>query len=123
VGIGQSVIENSFATTAALQWVRSEGGCLRLSIDTKLYPETCIFRTCYLFTDRAYVYMRSEQPDEVIVEFRAKQNSFDLTSVIGDFGNELINQRIRLDLAKETQKIREMIVAQAFSEADLNGTE
>ena len=33
--------------------------------------------------------------------------------------NELINQRIRLDIAAETKSIRELIVAQAFAEADL----
>ena len=32
--------------------------------------------------------------------------------------NELINQRVRTDVARETRAIRERIVAQAFAEAD-----
>lgn len=92
-----------------------------MRLDTLTYPERAIFRACYLFTDRTYIYLRSETPNEVIVEFRAKKDNQDVDSVVGEFGNELISQRIRLELAAETQKIREMIVTQAFSEADFDG--
>jgi His-Xaa-Ser system protein HxsD len=46
-----------------------------------------------------------------------------LTRIAGEFGNELISQRIRLDLAEETRPVRELIVAQAFAEADLSARE
>jgi His-Xaa-Ser system protein HxsD len=109
------------SSTSILQWVELGDGCLRLTIDTQLYPETSIFRTCYLFTDRAYLYLRTEKPNEIIVEFRSKKSGDrELNSVVGEFGNELLNQRIRLELATETRSIREMIVAQAFSEADFD---
>jgi His-Xaa-Ser system protein HxsD len=111
---------NSLKTV--LQWAEPAEGCLRLTVNTQLYPETAVFRTCYLFTDRSYIYLRTEKPQEIIVEFQAKRNIEDLNSVVGDFGNELINQRIRLELATETQQIREMIVTQAFSEANLDGS-
>jgi His-Xaa-Ser system protein HxsD len=106
---------------SVLQWVEPGDGCLRLTLDTLLYPETAIFRTCYLFTDRTYIYLRTARPKEIVVEFRAKRGKEDLDSVVGEFGNELINQRIRLELSSETQQIREMIVAQAFSEANFDG--
>ena len=112
---------NSNLSKSALQWVETGEGCLRLILDTLLYPETAIFRTCYLFTDRAYIFLKTEKPNEIIVEFRAKKSIENLDSVVGEFGNELINQRIRLQLGAETQKIREMVVAQAFSEADFDG--
>lgn len=113
---------NNDPSNSHLQWIESGEGCLRLAINTQLYPETSIFRTCYLFTDRCYIYLRAEKPQEIIIEFRAKRTLEDLHTIIGEFGNELINQRIRLELASETRKIREMIVAQAFAEADLDGT-
>ena len=108
-------------SNSILQWVEPGDSCLRLTLDSRLYPETGIFRTCYLFTDRTYIYLKTEKPNEIVVEFRAKKNKEDLNSVVGEFGNELINQRIRLELASETHKIREMIVAQAFSEVDFDG--
>jgi His-Xaa-Ser system protein HxsD len=112
------VVHINSSSKPVLQWVELGEDCLRLAIDTHLYPETVIFRTCYLFTDRCYIYLRAEKLQEIIIEFRAKRNMEDLNSVVGEFGNELINQRIRLELATETQRIREMIVEQAFSEAD-----
>jgi hypothetical protein len=39
--------------------------------------------------------------------------------VVGEFSNELINQQVRRDVANETKAVRELIVAQAFAEADL----
>jgi hypothetical protein len=36
-----------------------------------------------------------------------------------DFLNDLVDQRLRIDINQETGAIRELIVAQAFSETDL----
>jgi len=113
---------NDNSPRSALPWVEPGEGCLRLTLDSLTYPEKAIFRTCYLFTDRSYIFLRTGKPTELIVEFRAKRDNEHLDSIVGEFGNELINQRIRLELATETQQIREMIVTQAFSEADFDGT-
>ena len=113
---------NDNSSKTILEWIEIGEGCLRLTVNTQLYPETSIFRTCYLFTDRAYLYLRTVKPGEIIVEFRPKKGEENLQSIAGEFGNELLNQRIRLELATETQQIRQMIVAQAFSEADFDET-
>jgi His-Xaa-Ser system protein HxsD len=112
---------NNNSSNSGLPWVEPAEGCLCLTLDSRIYPEKAIFRTCYLFTDRAYIFLGAANLNEVIVQFRVKRNNENLDSVVGDFGNELINQRIRLELSAETQQIREMIVTQAFSEADFNG--
>lgn len=112
---------NNDSSNSVLPWVEPGEGCLCLTLDSVIYPEKAIFRTCYLFTDRTYIFLRAAKLNEVIVEFRAKRNNENLDSVVGEFGNELINQRIRLELAAETQQIREMIVTQAFSEAEFDG--
>lgn len=102
-----------------MDWVERGEDCLRLRLDTQIYSPTVVFRTCYLFTDRAYLYLHGEKEAEIIIDFRSKMKSEDLTSIVGEFGNELINQRVRAELASETEHIRELIVRQAFSEADL----
>ena len=106
--------------TPGLHWVEIGQDCLRLRVDTQLYQEEAIFRTCYIFTDRCYLFLRSEAPNELIVEFRLKKHAADLGRIVGDFGNELIDQRVRLELSRETRAIRELIVTQAFSEADFD---
>jgi His-Xaa-Ser system protein HxsD len=109
----------------SLSWVRQGDGCLRLTIDDELYSTEVIFRTCYLFTDRCYLFLSVDPHGAIVVDFRLKPaSSEDADALIGDFGNELLNQRIRATLAEETGAIRELIVTQAFAEAEFgDGTE
>jgi len=93
---------------------------LSILVDTAIYPLEVLFRTCYVFTDRCYLFLSPTDVSGVInVRFKQKLESSDLDSLAGEFSNELINQRVRLDIANETRSIRELIVAQAFAEADL----
>lgn len=103
-------------------WIVRDSSHSNLSIfvDTSVYPLEVLFRTCYAFTDRCYLFLSTSEASGVIsVRFKQKLESCDLESVAGEFSNELINQRVRLDIANETRAIRELIVAQAFTEADL----
>jgi His-Xaa-Ser system protein HxsD len=63
----------------------------------------------------------AHEPSSRIVRvcFGKKISDTSLANVAGEFSNELINQKVRLDIAAETRPIRELIVAQAFAEADL----
>lgn len=92
-----------------------------VSVDTSLYTDSAVFRACYAFTDRCYLFLRRNGPNEILVEFRSRNDATSLSEVIGAFSNELIDQRIRGELALETRRIREWVVAQAFIEADLPG--
>jgi len=93
---------------------------LTVCIDTSIYPLGALFRTCHVFTDRCYLFLSADSSDAVItVSFARKKPACDLTTVAGEFANELINQKLRMDIAAETQTIRELIIAQAFAEADV----
>jgi len=96
----------------------SNGERVTLYVNSKLYTEEAIFRAAYLFTGRAYLYLRYESEGCLAVEIAAKPDFPSVGNLPGEFANELINQRIRLSLAQETIPIRQMIVAQAFGEAD-----
>ncbi len=102
-------------------WIREltpDSLVLRLDID--VYSLEVIFRVCYAFTGQCYVYLaRSEDSRSLDVHFSSKGEALDLEQIAGEFANELIDQRLRLDIARATQPIRELIVAQAFVEADL----
>jgi His-Xaa-Ser system protein HxsD len=58
--------------------------------------------------------------DEIAIEFRGRSETASLSVIVGEFLNELIDQRVRADIDRETRRIREMIVAQAFAEADID---
>jgi His-Xaa-Ser system protein HxsD len=86
-------------------------------VDLEIYGPEALFRACYQYTDRCYLFLTQPSPSKVLVEFRLRPQSQGLADIVGSFANELINQRLRVDLARETQAIRERIVAEAFGEA------
>lgn len=108
-------------TTANATWIHeSSEGTLSIFVDTKIYSLEVLFRTCYAFTDRSYLFLEpSDDPQIIAVRFASKSSDSALSITAAEFSNELVNQRVRLDIANETRSIRELIVAQAFAEADL----
>jgi len=101
-----------------LQEVTDEG--LSVRVDTGVYSLEALYRVCYAFTDRCYLFLRPEEGSSVVkVMFTRKTADCDLPMLAGEFSNELINQKVRLQIASETRAMRELIVAQAFAEDDL----
>lgn len=108
-------------TSERISWLKDvTDKSLYICVDTAVYSLEALFRVCYAFTDRCYLFLQPENGSSVInVMFAPKTSDCDLSSLAGEFSNELINQRVRLQIASETSAIRELIVAQAFAEADL----
>jgi His-Xaa-Ser system protein HxsD len=106
-----------------LSWVQdAEDNSLVVVVNSDLYSREALFRVCYLFTDRCYLFLvQDENSPTIQVRFTRKTSDTELNEMAGEFSNELINQKVRLDVAAETRPIRELIVAQAFAEADLFG--
>ena len=115
--VGLSADDDSGAIVETLE--QSEDVVL-LRVDTNLYARESLFRACYQFTDRCYLFLRPDGEHGIVVEIRRKPESASMNGVLGDFSNELLNQQVRTDISRETRAIREMIVAQAFRESDLN---
>lgn len=93
---------------------------LTLEVDTAIYSLEALFRVCYTFTDRCYLFLEPATKDKsVVVRITGKKPDSDLDAVAGEFSNALIDERVRRDIATETMSIRELIVAQAFAEADI----
>ncbi len=89
-----------------------------VELDSTLYTESVVFRVCHLFTDRCSISLERLDGPRLRLRFQSRDGA-DPDQAIRQFNNELINQRVRADIAAETQKIRELIVAQAFAEADV----
>ena len=95
-------------------------GELSIDVDVGIYPLQVLFRVCYAYTDQCYLFLTSANDGQVVrVRFARRSAVCNLETIVGEFSNELINQRVRLEIANETRAIRELIVAQAFTEADL----
>ena len=92
-----------------------------LEVDTSIYEPRAILSACYKFTDKAYFFVSRcpEAPSYFAVLISSKDKCEDLGRLVGEICNELIDQQLRQSLAREAGSIRELIVAQAFSEGNL----
>ena len=90
-----------------------------LLVDESIYSREALLRTCYWFTDRCYLFVSRPGPNQFSVRIRAKAGLPSLESISGDFENALIDHQVRQDVERDTARLRELIVAKAFSEGDL----
>ena len=92
---------------------------MTIEVDTTIYPLDAIQRTAHAFTARCVVFIRRIDSTRVDVELTSQDAGDDAQAIAGEFANALLDQTLRARIAAETATIRELIVAQAFCEADL----
>jgi len=91
-----------------------------LLVDESIYSKEALLRTCYWFTDRCYLFISRLGPNQFSVRIRPKALGLSLESISGEFENALLDQQLRQDVDRETTRLRELIVAKAFAEGDLD---
>jgi len=84
-----------------------------------VYSISAILKASYVFIDRCYIYLNKESNERVTIYLKAKTLTTEPKSLAGEFMNQLLNQRLQEIVDKETGKIRELLVAQSFSDAQL----
>jgi His-Xaa-Ser system protein HxsD len=89
-----------------------------VSVHKSLYPHDVLFGTAFAFLDRCYVHLDVEAADRIRIELTPRPGSpLSGAELAGEFKNELVNQALRFKLAKQTEKVRTMIVGRAIGEA------
>jgi len=108
-------------TSRSLPWVEiTEAGEARVTLDLAIYSLEGIKRAAYWLTGRAYVYVEpADGQATVLVRLAPIDPSSDLAALAGEFVNRVLDEDLRRQVFEETRPIRELIVAQAFAEADL----
>ena len=87
---------------------------LLLKVSSGIYEKEAVLNASYKFTNDCYINI--EQTDNSIdVYFQSKDEKVDLNKVALEFGNEIIDQQIRLNTGKEYKTIREELVKKAFN--------
>jgi His-Xaa-Ser system protein HxsD len=100
--------------------MRFSDGALQLALSSEIYSVDAILRTCYWLTDRCYVHLSKTTDSQVLTTLIAKGGQeMETNAVAWQFLNELLDNQLRVSLQRETASIREMIVAQAFSDVDV----
>jgi His-Xaa-Ser system protein HxsD len=102
-----------------LPWTETTASGLAITVDLTIYPLPVVLRVCHAFTARCYVFARRASDERIVVEVAARDEREALRDLAGDFSNALVDHQLRATVADETRAIRELLVAQAFCEADL----
>jgi His-Xaa-Ser system protein HxsD len=87
-----------------------------IHLDPGVYRLTAIKKAAYKFGDRCHVEIESGQAGgPVRVSLTPKRVPGDLPTLCGEFRNEVLDQELREVVAEETQAVRNVLLAQAFS--------
>lgn len=92
-----------------------------VSLDTTIYNLEAIKKAAYKFADRASLIIVPGPGTHVsiVFNFTAEHVDFEPEQIIGDFCNELLDQDLRGQIKKETEPLRNLLLAQAFSRTKL----
>lgn len=91
-----------------------------ITVSTKIYNLDAIHAAVYPFTGSYHVMITPNTDNSVTVIFEAKDRMSNISEILKDFANSLIDHQVRLQLDKTNGKIRELIVKHAFSPLNLN---
>lgn len=93
---------------------------MNINLNSKIYPLEAILNTCYIFIDRAYIFLDSDSKrDQIKVSIKGKHRLSEkqLESLHGEFMNELLHCALRYTVSKNNKKIREYIIGRALYSA------
>lgn len=90
--------------------------CLKFNLNVKIYPLDSIYRACYYYIDKVYIFLDGNPSENIEVVLTAKENATvdDLERIKGEFMNEILHCTLRTNIAKNNQQIREYIISQAL---------
>lgn len=96
-------------------------GRISLTIDTRVYRIVAIKKAGYRVADRCTAFVGSPDDHLVPVSLQFKPNTPESTAheTARVFLQELLDQELREQIAEETNAVRTLILAHAFSKADL----
>lgn len=91
-----------------------DGNVLFIIVDKNIFDKVAILKTCYIFQDRCYLSVESENNSSIKIKASPKKEKVDLREISKQFNNELIDQQIRYENDLLFSDIRKLIVEQAF---------
>ncbi len=90
-----------------------------ITVNTSVYSLEAIHAATYKYSGSYHILITPSTDATVIIIFEAKDRAMDISEDMKDFANSLIDHQVRLQLDKSNGKIRDLIVAHAFSPLDL----
>jgi His-Xaa-Ser system protein HxsD len=92
---------------------------ITFSLNTKIYTQDIIYKTCYVFIDRMYIHLDQPEKNIITASLKGKRelNQGELGKLEGEFLNEILNIKLREEISRKNGKILEYIVGGAINAA------
>lgn len=100
-------------------WVTPDGEGVRVTLDTAVYGMDAVLRAAHRRTAECFVEIKPGAATEVTCRFNPKRQDQEVLSIAVQFSNDVLDEVLRGKLRAATEPVRRLILAQAFSEANL----
>jgi His-Xaa-Ser system protein HxsD len=97
------------------RFVRQDDQGLLMEVDLEVYGLPALLKVAHKFTDRCFVHLQHRIEGMVEVRFCSKEPQVSLDLIAGEFCNELLDQRLREIISRESEPVRNLVLAHALS--------
>lgn len=101
--------------TAEIRSTQPEAPERTATVDLSIYGIDAAMRAAHKFTGRCFVALQTAGDNILEVRLRPKRLDDDADALIGDFLNELLDQKLRAVISAETAHARDLVMAHALS--------
>src|SRR5437899_2368559 len=92
---------------------------LVIDIDASVIRLEAVKKAAYRFGASFFADIALVSPTQIRVTMQPRSDREDPVALVGEFKNEALDQELREVVAKETEAVRNLILAQAFSKTGL----
>jgi His-Xaa-Ser system protein HxsD len=113
-------------TTEGLH-VRYDSECSAIIyLDPRIYSREAILKASYWYTETAYIQiLPASSDDKFVIQITLRQSSptlsnpqpIKISELIGEYCNSVLDFELRQQVSVETEAVRQLILAKAFSES------
>lgn len=94
---------------------------MRISFDSRAVEISSIKRAAYKFTDQCAIDLQVGEEEVVCVfEFKNKLSENEFKEFSIEFRNDVLDEGLRADISAQTEAVRNLILAYAFSKTGLD---
>lgn len=102
-----------------LDFVYQDGQFFCIKVSLTIYQKETILKAAYQFTNTCYIHIDPIGEETCLIRVRAKEQGMSSEALAREFCNALIDQELRATISQQTEAVRNLIMAHAFSETAL----
>ncbi len=95
---------------------------ITVTVDPRVYRLSAVKKAAYRLGERCSVRIELLPEGGIQVTLTTRSEKVPLGTLEGDFRNELLDQDLRESIAEETERVRNLLLAHAFSGLSLTDT-